>query len=240
LAGTVIVAAGLMMSFDRNSVASVAIISGSVLIGVGSLLPWLRRMTWGSGSVELEDPKFQRAQIAQETAEEQGDREVTLEDSEVLDANRHYAASLAFDAIVADAEALNGCEFRFYMWDDHSGRLVAAFRPPDSQPGVGWLPGQGVTGAAFEKGRYVLATGPATHDGTHSLTPEMQARYANLTEVAAAPVRNAAGTTIGVLSVSNRTSEQLISTMAGFEAHVTAASALARIVVDLLLWQDDG
>ena len=42
LAGTVIVAAGLMLSPDRNSVASVAIISGSVLIGVGALLPWPR------------------------------------------------------------------------------------------------------------------------------------------------------------------------------------------------------
>jgi len=227
---------------ERNSVAHVAIVSGSVLIGVGSLLPWLRRMTWGSGSVEIKDPRLRSARIAQETAEEQdeSDRVVSLETSELRDATRYYVAWLAFDAIVADAEALKGCEFRFYTWHSDRGRLVAVIRPPGSRPGVEWLPGQGVTGAAFESGLYVRSTGSATHDGTHGLTLEMQERYADLTEVAATPVRNAAGTTIGVLSVANRTSRQLIDTAAGFDAHVRAASALARVVVDLLQWRHDG
>ncbi|MDE0669019.1 MAG: hypothetical protein OXI48_08335 [bacterium] len=92
---------------------------------------------------------------------------------------------------------------------------------------------------AYDTGEYQIATGGATHDGTHNLDEDRQRRYADLAEVAAMPVLNAAGATIGVLSVSHTTGRAILATSEGRRAHSTAADALARVLVDLLGWRSD-
>lgn len=90
---------------------------------------------------------------------------------------------------------LAGCEFRLFRYDPERDRLLAVIDPDRKDPSTteGWTVGQGVTGEAWRTGSYVLATGSECWDGTFGLTPAQQARYRNLTAVAAAPVTNAAG-----------------------------------------------
>jgi hypothetical protein len=204
-------------------------------------------LRWPGGFVEVEDPELQRARVAKEVSEEQDrdDVDVSVGESETLDATRYLVATFAAEGTISEAKraypSFDDCEFRFFMFDEEEERLVAALRPDQPEVGHrGWKRREGVTGLAYDTGDYQIATGRATHDGTHNLDEERQRQYANLTEVAAMPVKNALGLTIGVLSVSHTTGRPILATSESRKAHSAAADALARVVVDLLGWRSEG
>lgn len=161
-----------------------------------------------------------------------------------LNATRYYAASLALEAVFEDAARLDEgfaqCRFRLFMYDERRSRLIAVLRPNDaSEAAREWEPGKGVTGVAYETREYAIAVGAATHDDTFHLDDDAKLDYADLTEVAAAPVFNASNHVIGVLSVSNTTSRLILSRPLGRRVHIQATSVSARILVDLLGWRSD-
>ena len=118
---------------------------------------------------------------------------------------------------------------------------MAAFRPLDEEvPTRSWRPGEGATGFAFRDNEYVIAVGSQTHDATFNLDEAAQQAYAHLTEVAAMPLANGAGRTIGVLSVAHSTGETILDSEAGYRAHARVAAMVSRVVIDLLgLARDD-
>jgi hypothetical protein len=136
---------------------------------------------------------------------------------------------------------LAGCEFRLFRYDPDRERLLAVIDPARRDPDTseGWAVGQGVTGEAWRTRTYVLATGSECWDSTFGLTPEQQERYRHLTAVAAAPVTNAAGSLIAVLSGSTSDPDSGLSSPEGFDAHLVLAAGAARILVDLLKWEAD-
>ena len=112
---------------------------------------------------------------------------------------------------------------------------MPSVRPLDmKEAGRPWRPGVGATGVAYESGEYVVAVGEQTHDGTYNLDAATQRAFAHLTEVAAMPLVNASGRTVGVLSASHSDEETILSSEDGYEAHARAATATTRVVVDLL------
>lgn len=244
LVGLGVMVAGLGLSSGRNTVASTAIVAGSILVVLGALVPWFRRVSWKHGELEIEHPEIRKAEAAQDLAERQSQSGLRLRSGEDVDAARLYSARLALKAIYGDAAAyvptFEQCEFRLFMYDEQRSLLVAAVRPLD-QLAVGreWRPGEGAIGVAYESGAYVVAVGDQTHDETFNLDASAQLAYAHLTEVAAMPLANASGRAVGVLSVSHSSDERILNTAAGYEAHARAAAAATRVVVDLLGLDND-
>lgn len=99
---------------------------------------------------------------------------------------------------------------------------------------------QGAVGRAWSEERYVVAHGAAVSDGTFGLSPEQQQRYADLAVVAAVPVANASGQPIAVLSASSKEPGTKLTSPEGFRYHLFLADLVARVLVDLLKWSDDG
>ena len=244
LVGSGVVVAGLGLSSGRNTVASTAIVAGSVLVVLGALVPWFRRVSWKHGELEIEHPEIRKAQAAQDLAERQSGPGLRLHSGEDVDAARLYSARVALKAIYGDAAAyvpaFEQCEFRLFMFDEQRSPLVASVRPLD-QLAVGreWRPGEGATGVAYESGEYVVAVGDQTHDETFNLDASAQMAFAHLTEVAAMPLANASGRAVGVLSVPHSTEKTILNTPEGYEAHARAAAAATRVVVDLLGLDND-
>lgn len=234
--------AGLTLSSNRNTVANTALVVGGMLVALGSLVPWFRHARWKHGSVEFEDPQIQRrrAEAAVTVSEGQRTPGGRLRASNFLDGTRIYAATQALTALFRDAPGFDKCSFRLFMYDDAKSRLVAVLSVPGQpEPSREWRIGEGATGVAYKEAEYVLAAGEATHDVTFNLDEDARAYYSDITEVAAAPVLNASGSIIAVLSVSHAEQETILNTSDGRRVHERAAGACARILVDLLGWRSD-
>ena len=243
--GASIVYGGLRLGSDRNTVANTALVVGGGLVALGTLIPWFRLVRWRHGEIDIEHPEIGRARAAQGLAERQAESPIVLREGEDIAAARLYAARLALRAIYRDAASFvpsyERCEFRLFIYDARRRLLMAAFRPLDEEvPTRSWRPGEGATGFAFRDNEYVIAVGSQTHDATFNLDEAAQQAYAHLTEVAAMPLANGAGRTIGVLSVAHSTGETILDSEAGYRAHARVAAMVSRVVIDLLgLARDD-
>ena len=264
MGGLITCAALVHMQADRNTVANTAVVSGCVLIALGGLVPWFRRVRWKHGSVDLQDPEIAKASAALDISEQQRASEVpmladeaaaggvarrrshaiSISKDNAIDATRSYVATLALAAVFKDAAVRNpdfkDCEFRLYMYDSLRERLVAVLSTEEQEGAARqWKSGEGVTGVAYEQEKYVVAVDAETHDDTFNLDEEAQRTHADLREVAAIPVLSASRDVIGVLSVSNDTQTRILNTEAGYRVHTRVAVAAARIIVDLLGWAQD-
>lgn len=214
---------------------------GGVLVGVSGMAPWMRRVKFPGGELEMEHPS-DRAEKYQDIADRTDAGHVSISSDEQMDTTRQLVAEKAAQALFDDAASdyFEGCQFRFFMYSDRQKKLTAVLRPePPQGPQRGWRPGEGVTGVAYQNGVYQLAQGDKTHDGTFALDEERQEQYSHLTEVAAMPVVNANDRLIGVLSVSHSQDRVILGTDEGYRKHAALASAMSRIVVDLLGWRTD-
>jgi DNA-binding IclR family transcriptional regulator len=104
-------------------------------------------------------------------------------------------------------------------------------------PSEGWRidhePPQGVTGAAWASNDYVFAKGAAVSDATYGLTQEQQERYDRLTGVSAAPIRDAHGRPVGVLTVCTEVGEPRVSEKDFVERQVALAASVAPLIIEL-------
>jgi hypothetical protein len=160
---------------------------------------------------------------------------------QVVDVHRTALASDVLTLLTEPREGpLVGCAFQLYLYDADEHMLLPALEPGHSQPSPAFRVGEGVTGTAWRSGEFAIAEGREVSDGTFSLSAEKQARYADLSAVAAMPVTNAAGEVIAVLSAATSDPESGLTTDEGFESLVALADSFARVLVDLLKWFSDG
>jgi hypothetical protein len=127
--------------------------------------------------------------------------------------------------------------FQVFLPNADRTRLMPEFDPERAGPPEGWRidqePPQAVTGAAFKTNSYVFAKGPAVSDATYGLTPEQQARYRNLSGVAATPIQNARGNPIGALTVFTSAAQPIVSDPNVIIRTVALAEVIARVLIDV-------
>lgn len=225
-----------------------SLVLGGLILLVALLLPWIRRaeLSTPAATVAVETRpagEVEASAVAAEQPSPERDAAAGALDAgerERADA-RHLVASAAVDQLLHPADGpLRGCTFRLYRWFEERGRLLPVLDPErDPLAADGWAPGQGVSGQAWQRGEYVAVEGAACSDGTYGLTLAQQERYRDVVAVAAAPVFNAAGTVIAVLSASSTDPATGLVTPEGREVHLGLAMAAARILVDLLHWAED-
>lgn len=130
-------------------------------------------------------------------------------------------------------------EFRLFL-PNEEGTLMPSFESSEGiEPSEGWAPGRGATGTAWERNSYVVVAGENVSDATYGLTPEQQQRYRSLQVVASAPVQNARGRAIGVLSVSSINDDGRLRSPEGLAEHVELAQVVARILIDIVQLDSD-
>lgn len=229
------------------------------LAGVGSLLlavhaPWISKAKV-AGVLEVE---YRERDAAAKVADravgvEELEREIASadevrpapspQDADVIGALNYTAGNMALQAIfdwtTAEGEPLDGCQLRLYLFDEDEDLLLPVLAPPDAANATAWKVGQGATGAAYASGDYVIATGAAVSDGTYGLTADQQERFRRLAAVAAAPVYNAGGRVIGVVTASTSTLDHRLDTEEGRRDHTLAALLVSRVLVELMQWFDD-
>lgn len=127
-------------------------------------------------------------------------------------------------------------EVQIFLPGPDRKRLMPAYDPSQAGPAEGWLvdrdPAQGVTGTAWKINSYVFAPGRLVSDETYGLTPQQQERYRSLTAVAGAPIQNARGEPIGVLTLFTTADDADIDDDFVI-LHVAAAEIIARLMIDI-------
>lgn len=231
---------------------------GGFCIVLALILPWLKRGKGGPLEFEFqqEAEKVAAAEAAdvglppadvEKKIESDVEEAPTAspEDADVIGTLNYVAGSMALQAIfdwtTAEGEPLEGCSMRLYLLDEEEEPplLKAVLAPPEVERATAWGIGQGATGAAFESGEYVLATGPAVSDATYGLTDAQQDRFRQLAAVAAAPVFNAASARIGVVTVSTSNLDHNLDSEEARRDHTLAALLVSRVLVELLQWFGD-
>jgi hypothetical protein len=238
------------MVVGLTSQNTIVFLSGLFVSVVALLIRWLRSFELqlpGGGNFKAEtrseDEVAASAVTAEEPSPERESAAVVVDEAERQRADaRHLVASAAVDTLLHPHEGpLADCQFRLFRYMEDRGRLLPVLEPErDPHRSEGWAPGQGATGLAWTRADYVLVKGEACYDETHGLTAAQRERYKSLAIVAAAPVLNAAGDVVAVLSASTENPESALDTEEGQEAHLALAAAMGRVVVDLLRWADDG
>ena len=226
--------------------AGVVAVLALMLAGVAALGPMIKRWKVGDHEIETRDP----TEVGQLTAELDKLRQEVSEDpdsvdpatidlpgDDLWDGARYRLGERAIPWLLTDLDRdLAGCEGRIFLFDRTAQKLMPAFRPATAEhrPAFGWAIGQGVTGAAYERGVRVLATGGATHDDTFNLTDEMKRRYKDLTAVAAAPLVDRDLNTIGALSLSSKDPQTRLASRDAEWQHLELAVQVSVVLVDLL------
>lgn len=231
---------------------------GGFCIVLALILPWLKKGKGGPLEFEFDveaerDAAAKAADAALPPAEVE--REIgsdaeepptpSPEDADVIGTLNYIAGSMALQAIfdwtTVEGEPLHGCSMRLYLLDEEEEPplLKAVLAPKEVEMATAWKVGQGATGAAFETGDYVLAVGSAVSDSTYGLSPAQQERFRQLAAVAAAPVFNAAGEKIGVVTVSTASLDHDLDSEEARRDHTLAALLVSRVLVELLQWFDD-
>lgn len=242
--GVVLVVVGLV---TRNTIVLLAGLFPAV---VALLITRLRTFEFelpGGGNFKAEtrteDEVAASAVAAEEPSPERENAAVVVDEEERQRADaRHLVASAAVDTLLQpNGGPLFDCQFRLFRYMEDRGRLLPVLEPErDPHRSEGWAPEQGATGLAWTRADYVRVEGDACSDATFGLTAAQRERYKNLAVVAAAPVLNAAGDVIAVLSASTENLTSGLATEEGQEAHLALAAAMARVLIDLLRWADDG
>jgi hypothetical protein len=212
------------------------------------LIPWLRRASFSpAAGVAIETHHPQAPASAELFEEAAANRELTgrvaieVDDDELVAGARALAAGAAVQSILSPlfGEVLADCEWHLYIYDSDVDRLLPIFEPDSADDSEGWAVGQGATGMAYLRREFVLVVGDEASDGTYSLTPAQQARYSDLTAVAAMPVQNASGDVVAVLSAAARDSDTALVREEGFQELLARAVAIGRVLIDLLRWFGD-
>jgi hypothetical protein len=221
--------------------------AGTLMAVTSALVPWLRRATFSPTSglaIETHDPQaiFAAELLEETTATGQipGSVPPNVDDDELVGAARVLAADAAVTSLLSAHGPLADCEWHLYLYDSDADRLLPIFEPEDPDSSEGWMIGQGATGMAYLRREFVLVQGAEASDSTYGLSPEQQARYADLYAVAAMPIQNNAGDVIAVVSAATRNASTELTTEAGFQDLVARALGIGRVLIDLLRWFDDG
>jgi hypothetical protein len=240
--GLGIVVWSFLEAADRNTFAATAVIGGVVLIAAGLLIESIAEFSISARGATFKTREPDRSR-ATEVAAQGPTAGMEPDSDDPLELARYLAADAALEQLLRakiDRSALEGCELHLFLWDAQVGQLVAAFEPRFSDVSSdAWLPGRGATGTAYQERRLVVVTAPETADDSYGLSPEQQSRYQRLTAVGAAPVLNAAGWCIAVVTAATESRHSGLLMDDGQDELEATAAAAARVLVDLLGWFSD-
>lgn len=245
--GTAYFVAGIVQSPARGGFAVALVSWGGGCLVLSAFAPRLTELEIGPKGMKgkLHSEREQSAGLLAGAKSPADDGE-PLEEDELVVMARTALAGEAIDALLRPAEDgdLAPCKLRLYLLDKEAQLLVPIVQTGEpSAPSVEFFrPGCGATGTAFVRGERVLVAGPAVADATYGLTSEQQVHFQDLTAVASLPIFNAAGDVIGVLTASTKDPDgpERLSSENGYYEMLSRALALARVLVDLLQWFDDG
>lgn len=151
---------------------------------------------------------------------------------------RHQQRQIAGAALLAavlppKTGLLAGYEFRVFAPEPEGDRLTSIFASEGTRT-IEWEVGRGATGKAWELESYVVARGAGCSDGTHDLTPDEQAMYANLQLVASIPVLNARSRPIAVLTASSEIDNGDVDEPGFQEELIVLRAIVARVLIDVM------
>ncbi len=216
---------------------------GGAMVFAACILPWIDTLRAGGAAgldLHLRPPKEDAAKTTALTRRKLGSPTPTVPADEAAQGARVVLAEMALATIFRN-EILADCRFHLYLPDqvgllgpvlEHAGR-DPALPPPES-----WPIGHGVVGKAWSEEAFIRAVGAASHDETHGLSPEQQARYANTQVVAALPVRNSQAV-IGVVSAASLRADSKLADEDGYEELVLISQLVGRVLIDVLKWFPD-
>lgn len=251
-----LVASGFALEQSQPYALLLAALGGLLLV-LGLFRPGMKSAKLGSAEIQFQDEERDAAAevaaleppAAVEAAKRIDSDDETPptpsdEDAEVIGILNFTAGNMALQAIfdwtTAEGQPLQGCSMRLYLLDEEASLLKAVLAPDEVENATAWEIGHGATGAAYESGDYVLATGDAVWDTTYKVSTAQAARFRRtLAAVAAAPVFNATGTKIGVVTVSTPSLDHSLDTDEARRDHTLAALLVSRVLVELLQWFDD-
>jgi hypothetical protein len=229
----------LGVAIDNGTKSQTLLIGGLIFVLIATVGSAIRRI--GSAILNIEFGESDVGELGsavEQMREERPDPAgIDLPGRDEWDGAAFRLGEQAIDYLLTNLSgSLVDCEARLYLYDKTSQRLMPAFTPSTAQDSSrkGWKVGQGVTGLAYEKGKYVYAWGDTAHDDTYGLTPEMQQRYEKLTAVAAAPLTDRSGKMIGILSLSSTVDGTALASEPGYKEHLALAQKVAVALVDLL------
>jgi hypothetical protein len=252
--GCVLLGVGLYLEVTNHESAGslFLLVAGVAMVVVACVLPSIRELslslttgfklkTWEQRERE------QTAKLADSGRVSTVDHSavVTVEADELLAADRVLAASWSLPTLLEPAPGgpLAQCDFELYIFDEDENLLLPMFSSYDERVANAWAVGCGATGAAYETGEYVLATGADVWNEKHRLSAEQRERYRNegLTAVAAMPVLSADRDVIAVVTGSTKEPKPAatVGSSDGYDEQYAMARSVARILVDLLKWFPD-
>lgn len=244
--GTAMVAFSMVMFTVTGAVAAIGFaILGLAAIMFSASLPRLEEAEFSAKGARMKLGPTTEASV--HLAAVTGDVSVEMVDEpdEMVVASRNYLAGEALAAVLRanEEEGLGEGRLRLYLYDDESDRLVPVFIPGEEAAlsenlHDTWEVGKGATGTAYKEGQFVYVTGAAIWDETYGVTPAQAEHFRDLTVVAAMPVTNAAGDTIGVITASTdaHDGDGLATEEDAFHALLARSLLVARVLVDLLGW----
>jgi hypothetical protein len=239
--GWIVIVAGVVQKPARDGFAVVCVVAGLLLVAIGALH---HRGIQGSAgptglqvSVPPESPPQAIARLATLPHYPQPD---ALPEDETSDLARVFLGNQVLDSMIRrPGPPLDDCVAQVWLFDADEGVLRGILEP--DRPGEPvFRPGQGAVGMAWETGSYVIAEGDSVRDDTFGLTDEMQRRYADMAVALAVPVTNEAGETIAALSAGTRNPQSELAHEAGLDHLLYLSELVARVLIDLFMWFDDG
>lgn len=136
---------------------------------------------------------------------------------------------------------LGDARLNLFLPVDDGSRLLPALVTAENRPeDEAWRAGEGVVGRAWQAGEPVTARDHEVTEGLERLPTERRSRYGRLRVVVAVPVLNSAGRPVGVLSAASTDQASTLDAPEALAEMLTRADVLARVLVDLLGWADDG
>lgn len=220
------------------------IVGGLTLFGVAALLPYIKRFKgpWTELETRDETPSQLGREVIELRETKPAPETTDLPGNDWWEGARYRLGERALEALLTNLSGnLAKCEARIFLFDATRQLLVPALSPPGtSGTGSGWAAGEGVTGFAYERSEYVFAKGRRCSDGTFGLSEEKQRRYTSLTEVAAMPLQDPSGRTVGTLSLSSKTIHTTLTSPDGRSEHVSLAQQVSVALRELIGYKADG
>jgi len=158
----------------------------------------------------------------------------------LVDAARYLGAELLLVHLDSlGSGSLRGVNLRLYLPDERAEVLSPVLRRPAADDGESWRSGEDAVGRSWSDNAFVVARGDEVMKGLEQVPSDRRPSHPRLAIVVAAPVRNANGRPIGVLSASSRDRDSGLDSPEAAGDLFAAAAVCARILVDLLGWASD-
>lgn len=149
---------------------------------------------------------------------------------------RRQALEDAYEGILGGTRFGRSWSFTVYVFDEEQNLLVPSWPLPDSEKVErikSFPPWVGATGQAWEREQLIVRKGKEVSDGTHGLTEEQQAYFADRGTVVSIPIWSDLDEKIGVLSAIRDDEHNYFDDQARRSDLAAVASSIGALIVSL-------